>query len=248
MYSFPDLELVCCSMSSSNLLLDLIQISQEADQVVWCSHLFKNFPQFVVIHTSKGNHPKRGNRGWGQRAWMQLRVVPLIFSFSPKPEGTHQLWTLPQQSPICLSSHSLGSAFLCVGHITIAESLQLSWQSFYTHWTQALTEDETGISTSPPSRSGMGLSTFPATDRCPRQAGNLMPHISPRAVWISLLLFWAFFSLPGWAIVLSVWSSGQESYINTISLQPTFYFIQSELDFVDSCVSVYSFNLVYINK
>ena len=31
-----------------------MQISQEAGQVVWCSHLFKNFPQFVVIHTVKG--------------------------------------------------------------------------------------------------------------------------------------------------------------------------------------------------
>ena len=31
-----------------------IQISQEADQVVWCSHLFKNFPEFVVIHTATG--------------------------------------------------------------------------------------------------------------------------------------------------------------------------------------------------
>ena len=30
-----------------------IQISQEADQVVWYSHLLKNFPQFVVIHTVK---------------------------------------------------------------------------------------------------------------------------------------------------------------------------------------------------
>ena len=28
--------------------------SQEAGQVVWYSHLFKNFPQFVVIHTIKG--------------------------------------------------------------------------------------------------------------------------------------------------------------------------------------------------
>ena len=26
----------------------------EAGQVVWCSHLFKNFPQFVVIHTVRG--------------------------------------------------------------------------------------------------------------------------------------------------------------------------------------------------
>ena len=31
-----------------------LQISQEAGQVVWFSHLFKNFPQFVVIHTVKG--------------------------------------------------------------------------------------------------------------------------------------------------------------------------------------------------
>ena len=33
--------------------LTCIQISQEAGQVVWHSHLFKNFPQFVVIHTAK---------------------------------------------------------------------------------------------------------------------------------------------------------------------------------------------------
>ena len=28
--------------------------SQEAGKVVWYSHLFKNAPQFVVIHTVKG--------------------------------------------------------------------------------------------------------------------------------------------------------------------------------------------------
>ena len=55
MYSFPNLEPVCCSMSSSNCcFLTCIQISQEAVQVVWYSHLFKNFPQFIVIHTVKG--------------------------------------------------------------------------------------------------------------------------------------------------------------------------------------------------
>ena len=31
-----------------------IQVSQEADKVVWYSYLFKNFPQFVVIHIVKG--------------------------------------------------------------------------------------------------------------------------------------------------------------------------------------------------
>ena len=53
-YSFPSLESVC-SMSGSNCcFLTCIQISQEAGKVVWYSHLLKNFPQFVVIHTVKG--------------------------------------------------------------------------------------------------------------------------------------------------------------------------------------------------
>ena len=55
MYSFPYLEPVCCSMSGSNCcFLTSIKISQKAGQVVWYSHLFQNFPQFVVIHTIKG--------------------------------------------------------------------------------------------------------------------------------------------------------------------------------------------------
>ena len=29
-------------------------MSQEAGQVVWYSHLFQNFPQFIVIHAVKG--------------------------------------------------------------------------------------------------------------------------------------------------------------------------------------------------
>ena len=44
-----------CSMSSSNCwFLTCIQVSQEADQVVWYFHLFENFPQFIVIHIVKG--------------------------------------------------------------------------------------------------------------------------------------------------------------------------------------------------
>ena len=55
MYSFPNLEPVYCTMSSSNsCFLDFIQISQEAGQVVWYSYLLKNFPQFVVTHIIKG--------------------------------------------------------------------------------------------------------------------------------------------------------------------------------------------------
>ena len=55
MYSFPDLGPVCCSMSGSNCwFLSCIQFSQESGKVVWYSHLFRNFPQFIVIHTVKG--------------------------------------------------------------------------------------------------------------------------------------------------------------------------------------------------
>ena len=42
-------------MSGSNYwILTWIQVSQEVGQVVWYSHLLKNFPQFIVIHTVKG--------------------------------------------------------------------------------------------------------------------------------------------------------------------------------------------------
>ena len=59
MYSLDELlcylEPVCCSMSSSNCcLLTCMQTSREVGKVVWYSHLFKNFPQFVVIYTVKG--------------------------------------------------------------------------------------------------------------------------------------------------------------------------------------------------
>ena len=42
-------------MPSSNCcFLTCIRVSQEAGQVVWYSHLFQNFPQFIRIHTVKG--------------------------------------------------------------------------------------------------------------------------------------------------------------------------------------------------
>ena len=56
MYSFPNfnLEPVHCSMSGSNsCFLTCIQVSQQAGQVVWYSHLLKSFLQSVVIYTVK---------------------------------------------------------------------------------------------------------------------------------------------------------------------------------------------------
>ena len=53
-YSLPNFEPVHCFMSHSNCcFLTCTQVSQEAGKMVWYSHLFKNFPQFVVIHTVK---------------------------------------------------------------------------------------------------------------------------------------------------------------------------------------------------
>ena len=47
-------EAVCCSISSSNCcFLTCIQVSQEAGQVVWYSHL-SEFSTVIVIHTVKG--------------------------------------------------------------------------------------------------------------------------------------------------------------------------------------------------
>ena len=52
--SFSNFEPVCSISSYSSCFLTHIQVSQEIGKIVWYSHLFKNFPQFVVIHTVEG--------------------------------------------------------------------------------------------------------------------------------------------------------------------------------------------------
>ena len=55
MYSFSYVEPASCSMSSSSCcFLTYIQISEEAGQLVWYSHICQNFLQFIVILTVKG--------------------------------------------------------------------------------------------------------------------------------------------------------------------------------------------------
>ena len=52
---FPILNQSVGSISCSNYcFLTCIQVSQEAGNVIWYSHILKNFPQFIVIHTVKG--------------------------------------------------------------------------------------------------------------------------------------------------------------------------------------------------
>ena len=54
-FSFPNFEPLHCSLTSCNCcFLTCRQVFQEAGKVIWYSHLYKNFPRFVVIHTVKG--------------------------------------------------------------------------------------------------------------------------------------------------------------------------------------------------
>ena len=47
--------LLLCHLRSPNCcFLTHIQVSQETGKMVWYSHLFKSFPQFVMIHAIKG--------------------------------------------------------------------------------------------------------------------------------------------------------------------------------------------------
>ena len=81
MYSFPDSDPVCCSMSSSDCcFLTCKQISQETGQVVWYSHLLKNFPQFVVIHTVTGF-------GIDNKAEIGVFLVLSYFFYDPTDVG-----------------------------------------------------------------------------------------------------------------------------------------------------------------
>ena len=51
---FPILNLFVAPHLVLTWFLTCIQVSQEISKVVWYSHLFKNFPDFVVIHIVKG--------------------------------------------------------------------------------------------------------------------------------------------------------------------------------------------------
>ena len=60
-----------------------IQASQEAGEVVWHSHLFKNFPQFVVIHTIKGFsivNKAEIDVFWNSLAFLMIQLLLLLLS------------------------------------------------------------------------------------------------------------------------------------------------------------------------
>ena len=102
MDSFSYLEPVCCSMSSSNYcFLTCIQVSQEAGQVVWYSHLLQNFPLFIVIHTVKGF-------GIASKAEIDVISIQLRFAFwTPVTLTWFQSPTFALLPPTTAPSHTL---------------------------------------------------------------------------------------------------------------------------------------------
>ena len=100
MYSFSNFELVHRSMSGSNCwFLTCIQISQEADKVVCYSHLFKNGPQFVVIHTVKGFSVVN-------EAEVDVFLEFSCFFYDPTDVGNLSLVPLPFLNPAWASGSS----------------------------------------------------------------------------------------------------------------------------------------------
>ena len=87
-----------CMSSSNCCFLSCIQVSQEADKMVWYSHFFKTFPQFALIHTVKGfsvvNDASRCFSG-----------IPVLFLI----QRTLPIWSLvplPFLNPACTSGSS----------------------------------------------------------------------------------------------------------------------------------------------
>ena len=76
-------------MSSSNCyFLTCILISQETGQVVWYSHLFQNFSQFVVIHTVKGFgivNKAEVEVLWNSLAFSMIQRMLAVWSLVPLP-------------------------------------------------------------------------------------------------------------------------------------------------------------------
>ena len=116
---FPSLEPVCCSMFSSNYcFLTCIQISQEAGKVIWYSYLFKNFPQFAVIHIIKGF-------GIVNKAKVDIFLELSCFFDDPADVGDLISVPLPFLNPAWTSGSSW---FMCFWSLENFEHTLLAWE------------------------------------------------------------------------------------------------------------------------
>ena len=99
-YSFPNFEPDCCSMSGSNVAYGPAhRFLKRQLKVVWNSHLLKNFPEFVVIHTVKDFNTV-------SEAEEDVLVEFLAFSMIQQMLVILSLVLLPFLNPACTSGSS----------------------------------------------------------------------------------------------------------------------------------------------
>ena len=108
-----------CSISSSKCcFLTCIQISQEAGQVVWYSHLLNNFPLFVMIYTVKGfgvvNKAEVDVFFWNSLVFSMIQWILAMWSLVPLP-FLNPTWTSG------CSFHFLAKVFLLFSINTLFE-------------------------------------------------------------------------------------------------------------------------------
>ena len=115
-------------MSSSNCcFLTFIQISQEADEVFWYSHLFQKFPQFIVIHTGKGF-------GIVNKTEKDVFLELSCFFHDPEGVGIWSLVPLPFLKPAWTSGSSGFTYCWSLAWRILSITLQWSlWNVFTAH-------------------------------------------------------------------------------------------------------------------
>ena len=109
-------------MTSSNCcFLTCIQVSQQAGQVVWYSHLLQNVPQFTVIHTIQGF-------GIVNKTEIDVFWNSLAISMIQQMLGIWPLVSLPFLKPAWTSGSSL---FTCCWSLAgrIVDFTLLVWTS-----------------------------------------------------------------------------------------------------------------------
>ena len=76
-------------VGSNCCFLTCVQVSQEAGKVVWYSHLFKNFPQLVIIHTFKDlsifSEAEVDVFFWNSLDYFMIQQMLAIWSLVPLP-------------------------------------------------------------------------------------------------------------------------------------------------------------------
>ena len=121
MYSFPNLEPVHCSTCGSICcFLTCIQVSREAGKVIWNSHLLKNFPQFVVIHSVKG---------FSVVHEADVLLEYLAFFYDPKDAGN-----------LISGSSAISKSSLNIWKFLVTYYWSLAWENFehnlHVNWVQ----------------------------------------------------------------------------------------------------------------